>query len=146
MDFKIEESELSIALQVLREIPEFDQMPENKAYIEKVRNKESLVLIASHKGNAVACKAGYNRYNDGSFYSWLGGVLPAYRKLGIAKRLADYQEEWAKERGYSSIKFKTLNRHKQMLLFSIKNGFHIYDEEEKAEIEDYKIRLIKELK
>ena len=145
MEVKIEESNLKVVLRVLRVLPEFDQMLQDDFYLEKVGKKESLMLIATKGHEIVGCKAGYNRYGDGSFYSWLGGVLPDHRNEGIATILADYQENWAKAHGYTSIKFKTLNKHRNMLLFSIRNGFSINGLKEKDEIENYKIRLIKQL-
>ena len=145
MEIKIEETNLKVVLRVLRVLPEFEPMLEDQFYLDKVGNKESLMLIASKGHEIVGCKAGYDRFNDGSFYSWLGGVLPEHRNQGIARKLADYQENWVKKRGYTSLKFKTLNRHKSMLIFSIKNGFSINGVKEKDEIENYKINLIKQL-
>ena len=66
--------------------------------------------------------------------------------MGLAKKLADFQEKWALENGFSAIRFKTLNRHKAMLTFAINNGFQIYSVKPKDEIENYRIELIKDLK
>ena len=146
MDIEIVEGKLEAALQVLRQLPEFDRLLAKDYYFEKLKNKPSLILLAKVDHILVGCKVGYDRYDDGSFYSWLGGVIPGFRKDGIARQLADRQESWAKQNGYESIKFKTLNRHKSMLIFAVKNGFEIYNVKPKDELENYRIEMIKNLR
>ncbi len=143
--YQIEKSSLDEALSLLERLPEFDQLRPADYYLQELRDTSHLILTAKQNGLPVGCKIGYDRFKDGSFYSWLGGVLPEHRKSGIAGKLADYQEDWAKKQGYESIKFKTQNRHKAMLQFAIKNGFSIYNVKPKGELEYYKIELIKKL-
>lgn len=145
MIFKVEESGIKAALSLLQLLPEFDQLKPLDYYEQVLNSNTHLILVAKHNDDIVGCKVGYDKFNDGSFYSWLGGVLPAYRKSGIAKKLADYQEDWARRQGFQSIKFKTQNRHKAMLQFSIKNGFSIYNVKPKDELELYRIELVKKL-
>lgn len=90
-------------------------------------------------------KVGYNKENNGSFYSWMGGVLRAYRQAGVARELARVQEAWAKKEGFTRIRFKTRNRHKAMLLFAIKNSFAIMAVEPREIVAEYRIVLEKEL-
>lgn len=143
---EIRQGSLQEALEVLRGLPEFDPLLSTKHYGERIANKSHLIIIASVDGNLAGCKLAYDRFEDGSIYSWLGGVIPKYRKLGLAKKMARFQEEWALENGFDGIRFKTLNRHKAMLTFAINNGFQIYNVKPKDEIENYRIELIKDLK
>lgn len=145
MDYKIEEANLEEAVALLEQLPEFDQLKPLEHYRQILASRPQLILLARYEHKAVGCKLGYDRFEDGSFYSWLGGVLPVYRKSGIVRKLADYQEGWARTQGFKSIKFKTQNRHKAMILFAIKNGFNIYNVRSKDELEHYRIELIKEL-
>ncbi|OEK06373.1 GNAT family N-acetyltransferase [Roseivirga misakiensis] len=145
MSYDIVEGSIPEALSVLKALPEFDVLKTTAHYREKIGNKASLVLLAKKDGNLIGCKVGYDRFSDGSFYSSLGGVIPDFRKLGIAQKLADRQEQWAREKGYQSIKFKTLNRHKSMIIFAIKNGFEIYGLKPKDELGNYRIEMIKSL-
>ncbi len=145
MEVQIVEGKLTAALEVLHQLPEFDRLLESDYYFDKIRYRESLVLIAKTESSVVGCKVGYDKFKDGSFYSWLGGVIPSERKAGVARLLASHQEQWAKAKGYKSIKFKTLNRHKSMLIFAIKNGFEIYNVKPKDELGNYRIEMIKEL-
>ncbi|MBO6660676.1 MULTISPECIES: GNAT family N-acetyltransferase [Roseivirga] len=143
---EILEGSFSEALEVLRGLPEFDPLLSTDHYVERMANKPKLIAIAWVEEKPVGCKIAYDRFEDGTLYSWLGGVIPKYRKMGLAKKLADFQEKWALENGFSAIRFKTLNRHKAMLTFAINNGFQIYSVKPKDEIENYRIELIKDLK
>ena len=110
--------------QLTLSIPEFD-----KPYsLEKLKNtiagKQHLLLIASYPDNTnLGFKTGYDRYQDGSFYSWLGGILPKYRRQGIATLLADYQESWAKENGFGLIRLKTQKKFSGMIQFATSRHF-----------------------
>ncbi len=153
MSHKIDIIECSIddIATLLRQIPEFDfrSLPfqeEKLALIERLEPVESLLLMAKVNGQPVGFKVGYKRWNNGSFYSWLGGVLPNYRRMGVAKALAQKQEDWVKKKGYQSIIFKTRNRFANMLLFGINNGFNIIKVTKAATIADYRIYLQKFLR
>lgn len=143
---EIREGSFSEALEVLRELPEFDRLLSTDHYMERMANKTQLIVIAIINNQVAGCKVAYDRFEDGSLYSWLGGVIPQYRKMGLAKKMADYQEAWALYNGFSAIRFKTLNRHKAMLTFAINNGFQVFNVKPKDEIENYRIELIKNLK
>lgn len=131
---------------ISQQIPEFaDGIYDEKVYENRLFNIKSLILVALDKNTPVGFKVGYQRDDDGSFYTWMGGVLPDYRKLHIAQKLADTQEEWAIKEGFNAIVLKTRNRFKAMLLFAIKNGFCVEGVEQKDEIEDYRIILRKKL-
>lgn len=106
-------------------LPEFDDPYGEEELRKRLGNVKHLILVAEVNGEAAAFKVGYEREKDGSFYSWLGGVLPAYRRKGLALQLALAQEAWALDQGYTQIKFKTRNRHKAMLHFALGRGFYI---------------------
>jgi predicted GNAT superfamily acetyltransferase len=130
---------------ISRQIPEFDNPHEAEEYRKRLAGKKYLILIAYIDSYAVGFKLGYDKEEDGSFYSWMGGVLPAYRQAGVARELANVQEAWARQEGFTRIRFKTRNRHKAMLLFGIKNGFGISAVEPREAIEEYRILLEKNL-
>lgn len=94
-------------------------------FMERISSKEDVVSIIAYINQVpVGFKIGY-RYNENTFYSWVGGVLPKYRKQGIAKRLAETQEIVVKEKGYTKLRTKSMNRFKPMLILNLKNGFDI---------------------
>ncbi len=125
--FRIKEKQLDDAVTVSMEIPEFDNPYQITEYHKRLSSTPHLILTAYDGSKPVGFKIGYERNNDGSFYTWMGGVLPDYRQFGIALLLADYQENWAKKQGYKRIRLKTRSKHKTMLTFSLKRNFVIID-------------------
>lgn len=124
-------------------LPEF-QAPYTESEIrDKLAGRPHLSLGAFDGERLAGFKLGYER--EGFFYSWLGGVLPEYRRQGVARLLADAQEAWALQNGYASVTFKTRNRHKAMLLFALKNGFFITGFEAKEDPTESRIWLRKAL-
>ncbi|MEL6718216.1 MAG: GNAT family N-acetyltransferase, partial [Bacteroidota bacterium] len=131
-------------VQLSKQIPEFNDPYEAEVYESKLANVPHLILVAYDGEIPLGFKVGYER-EEGSFYSWMGAVLPSHRRKGVAQKLADEQEVWAKQKGYSIITFKTRNYLKAMLTFGINNGFNIFKVEERPTIEEYRIWLQKKL-
>lgn len=125
------------------QIPELYSPYRATEYEQRLIAVPHLVLLAESGGQPVGFKVGYER--EGFWYSWMGGVHPEYRRLGIARKLAEAQEAWAKEKGYLHVNFKTLNRHRNMLHFALKRGFNIIRVEEREEVGEYRIWLQKKL-
>ncbi|MBT3586548.1 MAG: GNAT family N-acetyltransferase [Halobacteriovoraceae bacterium] len=86
---------------------------------------EALTILAiDSDGELCGYKIGYERRLC-HFYSWLGGVAPAYRKQGIAGQLMAQQHAYIKQNGYKNVRTQTGNEYRSMLLLNIKNGFDI---------------------
>ena len=71
-------------------IPEFNSPYKIEEYKKRCAGKY-LVPIAEIDNQSVGFKIGYDRFNNGSFYSWMGGVLPKFRRMGVAYSLANFQ-------------------------------------------------------
>lgn len=145
MSITIKEGNLDDALKVDALIPEFENHYSKESYSKRLDKSKHLILVAYVDNKLAGYKIGYDRFKDGSFYTWIGGVIPEFRKMKVAKTLAEHQEKWAKEQGFTSIILKTRNRYKNMLLFAIKNGFQIIDLKLNDNILDNRIVLRKEL-
>lgn len=128
-----------------RKLPEFQNPYAASFYHQRLEEVPHLILVKQLNNQDVAFKVGYEREQDGSFYSWMGGVLPQARRNGIALALAQAQESWAKAQGYQCIKFKTLNRHKKMLYFALGRGFDIIGVDAFPERGENRIWLQKDL-
>ncbi len=125
-------------------IPEFEDSYPLSEYEKRLGQGEHLILIAYAYGEAAACKAGYG-LDAACFYSWMGAVLPQWRRHGLAALLATKQEEWALAQGYTHIRFKTRNSCRAMLHFALSRGFNIMSVEPKEAVSDYRIWLEKSL-
>lgn len=82
------------------------------------------LLLAFVEGAPVAFKLGYELSQE-EFYSWLGGVVPEYRGLGIAVELMARQHDWCRRRGYRKVQTKSQNRFRDMLVLNLRHGFEI---------------------
>ncbi len=140
---EIRTGDIATVVELSQQIPEFHEPHQAEEYHRRLRDVPHLILVARHHDRPVGFKVGYER--DGSFYSWMGGVLPGFRRMGIAQALAEQQEAWARQQGYQHITFKTRNQHKSMLIFGLRNGFDIIGFKEKPSIETNRIMLRKTL-
>ena len=59
------------------------------------------------------------------FFAWFYGVLPEFRRQGIASQLMDAVHSWARQNEYESIRFECHNQHRPMLHLAIAMGYDI---------------------
>ena len=59
------------------------------------------------------------------FFSWFYGVVPEYRRKGVASQLMDAVHSWARQNDYESIRFECHNQHRPMLHLAIARGYDI---------------------
>jgi GNAT superfamily N-acetyltransferase len=59
------------------------------------------------------------------FFAWFYGVVPEYRRQGIASQLMDAAHEWARQNGYESLRFECHNQHRPMLHLAIAMEYDI---------------------
>jgi len=85
---------------------------------------KALYVLAYNDTILIGFKIGYP-YNAYTFYSWVGGVLPEFHNQGIAKQLAKLQEDYAKNKGFTKLRTKSMNQFKPMMILNLKNGFDI---------------------
>jgi len=141
----IKEVSIEEAVKVNVTIIEFDA-PYQKDYFEdKYQDKDKLIIVAYIDNQPAGYIVGYDKFSDGSFYCWMAGVNPEFRKMGILKYLMDYEEKWAKENGYNKIKIKTRNNRREMIAYLVKYGFFFTEVVQHPDIDDNRILLEKEL-
>ncbi|WP_431028539.1 GNAT family N-acetyltransferase [Lysinibacillus sp. LZ02] len=93
----------------------------------KLDNKQGfLAFVSMEDGIITGFKLGYE-VEEGVFYSWLGGVHPAYQNRGIASILMKAQHEECKKRGYQRVRTYSRNERKTMLILNIKHGFDVLE-------------------
>jgi GNAT superfamily N-acetyltransferase len=59
------------------------------------------------------------------FFAWFYGVLPTWRRQGIASQLLEAVHSWARQNDYESIRFECHNQHRPMLHLAIASGYDI---------------------
>lgn len=83
-----------------------------------------LLLLAQLDRKPVGFAVGYEN-KPRTFYSWLIGVLPEYRRAGIASQLMEAMAAWAKDQGYHIIRFEAFNTQRPMLHLAISQNYDI---------------------
>jgi GNAT superfamily N-acetyltransferase len=83
-----------------------------------------LSLIAEVEGRPVGFCTGFE-LKPNTWYNWLFGVLPDYRRAGIAAQLLEAEHAWAAERGYEYVRMECNNQHRPVLHLGIKLGFDV---------------------
>ncbi|EPT7002192.1 GNAT family N-acetyltransferase [Cronobacter malonaticus] len=129
---------------VYRLIPEFAGLHDAQAIRQRIGARVACALVAYDGAEPVGFKLGYESA-PGEFYSWLGGVVPAYRRDGVAQQLLETQECWARENGYQRLYVKTRNQFRAMLMLLVRNGYEVIGLEKKGEVADYRLLLEKTL-
>ncbi|WP_068545243.1 hypothetical protein [Thalassotalea crassostreae] len=140
----IRQISLSQSIDVLNYIPEFDERFELTKIKERILDKQYLALGVEVEGILVAVKLGYF-LNDKVFYSWLGGVLPRFRLLGLAQSLLNEQEQILAAKNVGEIQVKSMNRYPSMLQMLISNHYQIYDIEPNPNSDFLKVKFRKYL-
>ena len=59
------------------------------------------------------------------FFAWFYGVLPEFRRQGIASQLMEAAHSWARQNDYESIRFECHNQHRAMLHLGINQEYDI---------------------
>ncbi|RUO40792.1 GNAT family N-acetyltransferase [Pseudidiomarina aestuarii] len=144
MSIKIDIGTLADIVAICAQIPEFDRETTLERLKARMEGAVHLILVAKIDDAIVGYKVGYQLTNE-TFYSWIGGVIPTHRKLGIATLLLKHQEQWAIDAGYKQIKVKSMNRYPQMLKMLISNGYEIIGVEGGTDTTERKIVFSKSL-
>ncbi len=92
---------------------------------QRILEHPQLYTVLAYNDHILAgFKVGYPR-DDTAFYSWIGGVLPQFRRQGIGLNLTKIQEKYAKAKGFTKLRTKSMNQFKPMMILNLKNGFDI---------------------
>jgi GNAT superfamily N-acetyltransferase len=83
-----------------------------------------LLLVASLDKLPVGFFLGFELKPD-TFFSWLYGVLPEFRRKAIASQLMDAVHTWVGQHGYEVIRFECQNQHRPMLHMSLSREYDI---------------------
>jgi ribosomal protein S18 acetylase RimI-like enzyme len=126
------------------QIPEFDDI-DSGFFKDRLHGTAHFILTADVDDKAAGSMIAYDRYHDGSFYIWLAGVAPPFRKKGLMNALHEQMVKYAREKEFRALRIKTRNSRRAMQHWLIKKGFMVSAVEEKPDIRDNRIHLIQGL-
>lgn len=95
--------------------------------INRYDHEHLIILMALVNGIKAGFKVGYGK-SDGVFYSAKGGVMPVFRRKGLATVMLKYMISKAAEAGFDRFQFDTFpNLHPEMLILGLNEGFRVSD-------------------
>ena len=62
---------------------------------------------------------------SGVYFAWLYGVLPDFRRMGVASQVMEAMHAWVQERDYHTIRFECQNQHRAMMHMAIANLYDV---------------------
>jgi ribosomal protein S18 acetylase RimI-like enzyme len=142
----IKEDPIEVAVGINATITEFDEAYDRAYFEDRCRDRTNLVLVAYVDGQPAGYMVSYDKDGDGSFYCWMAGVDPLFRRLGLLDRMMRYLYDWARERGYQKLTIKTRNNRREMLSYLVKAGFNFTEVQPQSSIGDNRIILEKEIR
>ena len=144
MKLTIREAPIEELYKLNKQIPEFIDPYPLSEFQARLLGRRWIGLVAEVDKIAVGFKLGY-ALNTTVFYSWLGGVLPDFRKQGVAKALLCAQEKRAKKLDLKTIKVKSRNKHTNMLHLLIAHDYEIIKIKHYPVSSDNRLWFIKQL-
>ena len=142
----VREVSVDAVVELTERIPEFAGKGYDAAHFEqRYAGKDPLLLAAFLGKQAVGYAVGYDRYQDGSYYCWMAGVLPSARRNGALTALIARLEREAKGRGYKHLRVKTRNSRRAMLAYLVKNGYQAIGFQRRAPASENRILFEKAL-
>ena len=109
-------------------------------------DRADLLMLVAYVGEKPAgFKVGYRHMLD-TYYSAKGGVLAAYRRKGIARKLLYEMMDHVRNMGYRHFIYDTFpNKHPGMTVLGLREGFRLAKADFNAVYKDYRLQFSKEL-
>lgn len=145
MPGRIEPGTVAGIVEISNEISDFNQKFTPNYFEDRYAGKNETILIAYKDNKPAGYIVAYERDKDGSYYCWMAGVIPKYRRLGMLRLLMSHLEAHTKRLGYKSLKVKTRNNRRGMLAYLVNNGYNIIETSASDRLEENRILFIKEL-
>ncbi|MEQ9105590.1 MAG: GNAT family N-acetyltransferase [Rhodothermales bacterium] len=114
---------------------------EEDRIINTFERPDVVILIAWSGPDPVGFKIGY-RENRFTFYSAKGGVMPAWRRRGVASALLADMMARVQQMGFTRFAFDTFpNLHPGMTILALRNGFRLVKSDFNTTYREYRLRF-----
>jgi len=117
---------------IIHSLPEFTRKTTEQEIRERIEGKDHDLIIIQDENKPAGFLIAYN-LDEKTYYNWIMGVLPEFRRKGFGKKLIEQFESSAREKGYTTVHVKTMEKYKAMqnLLAEMKYQKIGYDDEGK---------------
>jgi len=99
--------------EILNSIPEFSHKTTTEEIQKRIEGKDQEFITVEDNGQPAGFLIAYN-INRKTYYNWIMGVLPEFRRKGYGRQLIEEFESIAKDKGYSAVQVKTMVKFKAM--------------------------------
>ena len=119
--------------EIITKLPEFSHKTTEQEIRERIEGKDHDLIIIQDEDKPAGLLIAYD-LDEKVYYNWIMGVLPEFRRKGFGRKLIKRFEATAKEKGYTAVQVKTMNKYKAMqnLLAEIK--YEIIGRDERGKI------------
>ncbi len=114
MKNRVFDKEIQTIVEMIMLIPEFTHNTPAEEIHERIEGKDHDLIIIYDKRKPAGFIIAY-ALDEETYYNWIMGVLPEYRKRGVGKNLIVQFETRAKRKGYSYFQVKSMERFPAML-------------------------------
>jgi GNAT superfamily N-acetyltransferase len=115
--------EMSLIVQLYNQI--FRPGRDLNSFERRFRSRYNILRLVAHlKQRPVGFFIGFE-LKPTVYFTWFYGVLPEFRRQGIASQLMDAVHEWAKQNDYESVRMECHNQHRPMLHLAITSEYDI---------------------
>jgi len=104
---------ISEICECIKHIPEFTHKTTAKEISERIKGKDHDFIIVHEKSEPAGFLIAYN-LDEKIYYNWLMGVIPEFRRKGYGRKLIEKFESIAREKEYSAVQVKTMDKFKAM--------------------------------
>ena len=130
--------------QIFEKFPGYVEYTSTEVFERVSRSKDPMILMATLEGRLIGFAICYEGRLAGFYHMREIGVGEEVRGMGIASRLYEEIERFAKHQGYKGVTLNTFNKFRESLRLAIKRGYEIYDLDKTHPYEDdpkIKLRL-----
>ena len=115
--------ELELLAELYNEV--FSPGQDAEFFARRFKNRYNVsILLAMLEERHVGFVVGFELMPT-TYFSWLCGVLPDFRRAGVATQLMQAEQAWAHDNGYHILRFECQNQHRPMMHTAITEGFDL---------------------
>ncbi len=120
-------------IEIITKLPEFTHKTTVQEIRERIKGKDHDLIIIQGGDKPAGLLIAYN-FDEKVYYNWIMGVLPEFRRKGFGRKLIKRFEATAKEKGYTAVQVKTMNKYKAMQNLLAEMKYEIIGRDERGKI------------
>ena len=117
--------------EIITNLPEFSHKTTEQEILERIEGKDHDLFIIQDNGKPAGFLIAYN-LDEKVYYNWIMGVLQEFRRKGFGRQLMEQFELTAREKGYTTMQVKTMEKFKAMRHLLSKMKYEIIDHDDEG--------------